>query len=123
MGKQAKADDLSALKCYAKRVAKFYRLPIYLVGSALIDANEKPRDWDLRMRMPDDRFRERFGDPLKWTIEGQTGQWTDVRWQWSNECTKRSREAWRACRVLVDFQIYPPSYWKNFRHLPRLRLA
>jgi len=118
-----KARVLHALKGEAKRTAQFYMLPVYLVGSALIDANEKPRDYDVRVQMPDEQFTRLFGDPLKWTIEGQTGRWTEIRYRWSDECVKRSREASRACSALVDVQIYPPSYWKNFGHLPRLLLA
>lgn len=98
------------LQNWANRCAAFYRSPIYLCGSALIEFNENPRDWDLRMYMADDEFERRFGPVDKWVEEGGTGDWTEVRWRWSQTCVKECKDAWFAMKLNVDFQIYPVSH-------------
>jgi len=49
------------LSVEATKLAGRYGHPVYLCGSALIDHNEFPRDWDVRMMLPDDEFAAHFG--------------------------------------------------------------
>lgn len=107
---------------WANFIRGLYGVPIYLVGSALQEYNSDPRDWDIRIRLSNEAFRIRFGDPDDWTAQGGTGLWTRVRWRWADECVKRTKNAWRHIHENVDFQIYPPAYWRTFAGLPRLRL-
>lgn len=109
------------------REANFERglfgVPIYLCGSALFDFNANPRDWDIRLRLEDDDFAARFGDPETWRLEGNSGLWTAVRWRWSDECVKRSHQWSAKFRSTFDVQIYPASHWDDFYgNAPRLRL-
>lgn len=104
-------------------------VPIYLCGSALLDFNTKPRDWDIRIRLSDREFSRRYADGRKdgvsaWITEAQTGEWTAIRWRWSDDCVKRSKDWSRHCMGLnFDVQIYPATHWKAlYRHSPRLRL-
>lgn len=100
-------DKLLKLESFALKLKHLYWQPIYLVGSSLAEANEKPRDWDIRIEMPNDEFEIKFGNAFDWHQEGSTGQWTQIRLRWSDECTKRTKEAWRETGLNVDFQIYP----------------
>ncbi len=99
-----------------------YKVPVYLVGSALLDCNERPRDWDIRLSIPNAEFARRYGDPQRWILEGHDGQWTSVRWRWSDDCVKQSQQASANCGVLVDVQIYPEAFNGIFTGKPRLRL-
>ena len=111
------------LRRWANLLRGLYGVPIYLCGSALIECNKNPRDWDIRVEMPDEDFRRRFGDPQKWEEEESTGQWTEVRYRWSDECVKRSKEGWRAVDLNMDFQIYPLSYCERlYRKRPKIKL-
>lgn len=114
---------LPRLRAWADGIAGFYGAPVYLVGSALQDGNDNPRDWDIRVELPDEDFTARFGDAEAWTTEAVTGQWGEVRWRWSAECVKRTRDAWAWTGVNVDFQIYPLSHAQRaYGKMPRLRL-
>lgn len=114
---------LGRLRAWADGIAGFYGAPVYLVGSALQDHNEHPRDWDIRVEMPDDDFSARFGSVEAWTTEAVTGQWGECRWRWSAECVKRTRDAWRWAMVNVDFQIYPLTHAERaYGKMPKLRL-
>jgi hypothetical protein len=100
-----------------------YGVPVFLCGSALMDGNEKPRDWDFRITLADADFKARYGDPHKWEMEGCNGEWTDIRWRWSDDCVKRSKQLSAILGLNVDFQVYPRSYArKRFKGKPRLRL-
>lgn len=112
-----------ALRRFANGVRGLYGLPVYLVGSALRPDNASPRDIDIRIEMPDAEFERRFGSVRRWLDEGCTGNWSPVRWRWSDECVKRSKQAWREIDALVDFQIYPKSYCRSlFAKKKRVRI-
>jgi hypothetical protein len=104
--------------------ARYYGAPVYLVGSALAEANARPRDWDIRVELPDDEFQWVFGgSPKDWESEGRSGHWSPIRWRWSDECTKRTKEGWAHVGVNIDFQIYPRSYAEKLhRGEPKCRL-
>lgn len=110
------------LRAEANGIRGLYGVPVYLVGSALMDANEKPRDWDFRITLADEDFALRYGDATEWAREGANGHWTDIRWRWSDDCVKRSKAASGFLGLNVDFQAYPASYAKRFKGQPRLRL-
>ena len=111
-----------SLRTEANGLRGLYGVPVYLVGSALFDSNEQPRDWDIRLALPDAEFKRRYGDPERWLFEGGDGNWTKVRWRWSDDCVKQSQRCSSNCGVLVDVQIYPESHAKRYRGRPRLRL-
>lgn len=115
---------LRSLRREANGLRGLYGVPVLLVGSALLDSNPDPRDWDIRLTIPDDDFRRRHGDPTQWEIEGGTGHWTRVRWRWSDDCVRRSRQLSASLGVLVDFQVYPRRYVRRMHWYskPRLRL-
>jgi hypothetical protein len=97
--------------------------PVYLCGSALRDDNREPRDWDIRIILPDAAFARRYGSVAAWRREGETGCWTDVRHRWSKECTRYARNGVRCTGLNIDLQVYPASYARDtFGALPRLRL-
>jgi len=100
-----------------------YGAPVYLVGSALLDSNMYPRDWDIRIMLSDAEFTRRYGNPQTWHAEQAHKNWTRISWRWSDDCVKQSKVESSILGVLVDFQVYPLSiYRKSFRHRPRLRL-
>jgi hypothetical protein len=101
------------LRRFANGMRGLYGLPVYLVGSALRPDNTSPRDIDIRIEMPDAEFEVRFGSVRRWLDEGAIGNWTQVRWRWSDECVKRSKQAWQEISGLVDFQVYPASYCRR----------
>lgn len=115
-------ERLASLKRYANWLRGYYAAPVYLCGSALIDFNAEPRDWDVRVKLSNAEFGRHFGDPAAWVEEGDTGDWTRVRWKWSDECVKMTRLGWKNTGLNIDFQIYPPAYWQRFDGEPRLRL-
>lgn len=102
-----------ALSRWADDASGHVWAPIYLVGSALGQAN--PRDWDVIAILEDDDFAERFG---AWN----TAEWTRDRWRWAESCAKASREARRLTGLNVDFRILPKSYTARFDDRPRRRL-
>jgi hypothetical protein len=116
------AHRLYLLQRWANALRGRYGVPVYLCGSALRDDNADPRDWDVRLRIPAARFRAMYGDPAQWCREGDTGQWTRVRWRWSDDCVKVTKEGWKQTRLNIDFQAYPPAMWNKFLDEPRLRL-
>lgn len=118
----ATKDFRKRLRGDATDLAAFYRGPVYLVGSALLDSNAQPRDWDVRITIPNAEFQRRYGDPNRWVEEGHTGQWTKVRWRWSDDCVKQSQRLSGHLQVLVDVQVYPQSFEGIFTGKPRLRL-
>lgn len=115
-------DDLAALRRWADRVAPHYRLPVWLVGSALAEDNPEPRDYDVRLEMPDAEFAARFGPVERWAFEGAAGEWGDARRRWGSECVERTREAWAHTQLNVDFQIQPASHAARYAGLPKARL-
>lgn len=117
-----RTDRLVLLQRWANGIAGFYGVPVYLCGSALRDDNVDPRDWDVRLCLPDRDFTVRYGDVAAWVSQGQTGAWERPRWRWSEDCVKRTHEAWQQTKLNVDFQVYPEPYWDSFGDQPRVRL-
>lgn len=115
---------LKALRRWANGLRGYYGAPIYLVGSALSGSNPSPRDWDVRVTLADQDFARRFGDVEKWEDEGGTGKWTTIRWRWSDECVKNSKQGSAHTGLNIDFQIYPRPHVRRFyrANLPRLKL-
>lgn len=101
-----------------------YGVPVHLCGSALRPDNSEPRDWDVRITIPDEDFAARFGGTAQeWAAQGETGEWGSVRWKWSDECVKLTKRHWKTTALNVDIQIYPESYvQKKYADLPRLRI-
>jgi len=110
------------LRREANFLRAFYGMPVYLVGSALIDSNADPRDWDIRIVLDDPQFRRRYGDPDDWYHQGQTGAWTRVRWRWSDDCVKQSKRSSAVLGVNVDLQIHPRVMAEAFKYQHRFRL-
>jgi hypothetical protein len=104
------AENLPRLRRFANSIRGLYGFPVFLVGSALSGSNPSPRDWDLRLILPNEEFTRHFGDYEKWSHEGTSGLWTDIRWKWSDECVKLSKQGWRECGLNIDFQIYPQDF-------------
>jgi endonuclease YncB( thermonuclease family) len=103
-------------------MAGHYRAPVYLCGSAL--GKPDPRDYDLRVTLPDREFEERYGGTVgDWIEQGHTGAWQAVRWAWSADCTKRAKRGRRLTGLNVDFQVYSASYVaERYAEAPRVRL-
>jgi hypothetical protein len=96
-----------SLRLIGNRMRGLYGVPVFLVGSALRQDNDDPRDIDIRMMLSESDFARRYGDPQKWSDEGSTGRWTRIRWRWSDDCVKLSRDAWAHTRLNCDVQVYP----------------
>lgn len=91
---------------WANSIRGFYGHPVYLVGSQLTDKPD-PRDVDVICVIPNDEFTLRFGDVYKWLDEGGTGQWTDVRWRWSDHCVKKWKQGCLETGLNLDFKVIP----------------
>jgi hypothetical protein len=115
---------LKSLRREANGLRGLYGVAVFLAGSALLDSNPDPRDWDVRLTLPDADFQRRYGPVEDWISEGNTGRWTRTRWRWSDDCVRRSRQLSVALGVLVDFQVYPRTHVKRMHYTqkPRLRL-
>ena len=107
---------------WANMLAGYYGCRIYLVGSATLDDNLEPRDWDIRICLPRAEFERRFGSVKAWEDEGITGAWTEVRWRWAEECRKRTAEGWANVRLNIDCQLQPPGTWNKYGAEKRVRL-
>jgi hypothetical protein len=111
------------LRRWANGLRGHYGVPVYLCGSALNPENPSPRDWDVRLRLPDGQWPVRFGGTAaEWIEQGSSGDWGPVRWRWSDECVKKTKEGWKATHLNIDFQLYPASYWTRFKDERRVRL-
>jgi hypothetical protein len=105
------------LTLWAQKMSRIYKSSVYLGGSALHSAD--PRDWDLRVFLPDEVFADRWGEWQLWAAEGRTGQWTERRWAWAGEMVKRTKQGCRATGLEVDFMVQPQSYRE--RYFPRAK--
>lgn len=117
--------NLAHLQRWAMRERQHYGCAVWLVGSALSGNNPKPRDWDIRVIVPDAQFVARFGiSAQQWQTEGVTGKWSEGRWRWADECVKSTQDGWSHTGLNIDFQIYPASHARRMYplSLPRLRL-
>lgn len=117
-------ERLKALRTQANGLRGILGEPVYLCGSALMDFNKEPRDWDIRVTLTDAHFKRKFGDPKEWQQQGSTGKWTQVRWRWSDFCVKQSQRFSRWTGLNCDVQVYPMFHVKAMRYekAPRLRL-
>jgi hypothetical protein len=100
----------SRFQRWANRLRGRYGVPIYLCGSALREDNPDPRDWDIRIALPDEDFAIRFGPVAEWIEEGHTGNWTRTRYRWSDQCVKDTKDFFAWCHLNGDVQIYPASH-------------
>lgn len=127
---------LRDLRRFANGLRILYGAPVWLCGSALVDINAEPRDWDIRITLPDEDFAAKYGGGnmalaadgqfavlWQWVNEGTTGDWTKLRLRWSDDCVKRAREGWKSTGLNIDFQVYPQMHVRHlYRNQPRLRL-
>ena len=118
------------LRRFANAQRGLYGQPVYLCGSALLDGNAHPRDWDIRIVLPDDQFALRYGNGRnaeyvvgRWVGEALDGAWTAIRWRWSDDCVKHSLQGCRDTGLNIDFQVYPASHAKAlYKSKPKIRL-
>jgi hypothetical protein len=83
-------------------------MEITLEGSALY--KENPRDWDLRMYVPDIMFEWEYClTAQKFVTEGRSGQWSESRWRWANDCVRIARLLANISGKNVDFRLLPES--------------
>ena len=125
---------VAMLKRYANFMSALFGGPVYLAGSALRADNPDPRDWDVRLLLPDGDWALRYepGEALteqgaakvvqQWVSQRYTGAHTRLYWRWADEMVKYSNMGRRQCLVNIDFQVYPASYWRLYDVEPRVRL-
>lgn len=105
--------------------ARYFGLPVYLVGGALHD--DDPRDIDLVVPVPDDLFRAMYNngaaaDLSTWS-SGQREANPSKMWRlWARDCAKQSRNATMFVQRTVDFKTQPQTYFDTYSALPRVRL-
>lgn len=105
--------------------ARYFGLPVYIVGGALTDPN--PRDVDIVIPMPDDLFLAAYGDSkvfdmVRWE-SGMRDANPPAMWlRWARDCAKQSRAMTMFCARVVDFKTQPETYFKTFEGKPRVRL-
>jgi hypothetical protein len=121
------------LQRFANGIAGHYGVPVYLCGSALRPDNPEPRDYDVRVTLPDEDFSDRYGwvkgaksvdgAVRQWIEEGSTGAWTRLRFGWSDDCVKQARLGRKQVQANVDFQVYPET-WATavYGDKPRVRI-
>jgi len=107
-------DKNHPLVIWANSIRDCYGHPVYLVGSQLTDKKE-PRDVDVVCAIPDDEFALRFGNANKWMEEGITGQYTEIRLKWIDECIKRWKEAVIETNLNIDFKIQPMCMFNEYQ--------
>ena len=122
-----KKEEFAELQKWANGIRGYYGAPVYLVGSVL--QKKDYRDVDIRIILSDYEFGCRYGTPRQalvstqeWIDASATGNWTKVRWKWSDDCVKRTRIAWRDTNLNIDFQVYPESFAKMYEHQPKLQI-
>jgi len=95
--------------------ARYFGLPVYLVGSALVDPD--PRDIDLVVPVPAELFTAMYD------VGPETPGAIPPHWRrWARDCAKQSRELTLLCRRAVDFKTQPPDVFAEFATKPRRRL-
>lgn len=107
------------LMIWANSIRVHYGYPVYLVGSQLTD-KENPRDVDVICAIPDDEFTSKFGDVNKWIEEGLTGQYSEIRLKWIDECIKRWKEAVIETNLNIDFKIQPESMFNQLKSIHKI---
>jgi hypothetical protein len=108
--------------------------PVYLVGSVLDFNNKSPRDWDLRLCLPDKAFALRYEPKSgltdkgaaelvdRWATERSTGHYTPMYWRWADEMVRYSNMGREQTLLNIDFQVYPQSYFDKYKGQPSLRV-
>jgi hypothetical protein len=104
-----KPDVRAALRKEADELRDVYGVPVWLVGSALIDSNEWPRDWDIRITLEPVRMVQLY------SVAEMRSRWLADRHRQSDWL---SRRLW----LNVDFQTYPATHLDRFTGKPRFRL-
>lgn len=101
---------------WANEIRGFYGHSVYLVGSQ-VRGTEKPRDIDVCCILPDDEFEMRYGDVDQWIEEGESGMWTDIRWNWSDDVIKKWKHGMEYCnrskqgfKYNIDFKVIPQKH-------------
>jgi len=107
----------------ARGLRGYYGEPVYLCGSALLDCNADPRDWDVRIGLRDADFKRRYGNPDEFRKNQSSGNWTRVNWRWSYDCVKQSKDSYNRTQLNVDLQTQTWRTWRAYRHMPRFQLA
>ncbi len=107
----------------ANGLAARYGGRVYLVGGAV--TQEKPRDYDVRIVVPDAGFDLMFGDRLKETTEVKRtigNQWFPADWARGYDNLKQSRIMSGYMRRNLDVQVQSESEAALFADKPRVRM-
>ena len=95
--------------------------PVYLVGSALTE--ERPRDVDVRIILPDAEFEGRYGSIHQWFVEIWSHDWHDGLQLYAQDMAKLSRQIAERIKVNIDLQVWPQRYADSIhRDKPKVRL-
>src|SRR5687768_17223234 len=114
------------MKAHATGVsARYFALPVYLVGSAITDPD--PRDIDIVIPIPDHLFVHLYGDGfedvrLKWPQQYWIADPPKIFIRWAVDCAKQSRHFTETCRRMVDFKTQPESLFQRYGTMPKIRL-
>lgn len=92
---------------WANQMAARFGHPVYLVGSAL--TQEKPRDYDVRIMIPDEEFVARYGPINDW-LHNIWGTWEDAGYRWGNDMAKMNRQATIILQDNIDLQVFPKTW-------------
>ena len=101
---------------WANQIRGFYGHPVYLVGSQ-ITGSDRPRDVDIVCAIPDNEFELRYGSVDDWCQEGGTGLWTEVRWKWADDCSKKSLDGMRDTKLQIDFKVQPMAQFNGYSNI------
>lgn len=109
-----KPDLRAALRKEADRLRDLYSAPaVWLVGSALIDSNEWPRDWDIRITLRGVELAQLYSGLRRGRDMMVTALYDYI---------EQSRILSGKLGLNVDFQVYPANYLFRFTGKPRFRL-
>lgn len=100
-----------SLKAWARQIKRIWQHPIYLVGSGL--RKKRPRDWDIRVELPDVKFKKLIGPVKIWESKMLSGDWDRVEYHWSDICVAFNHDGHEKTGLNIDFQFYPLSYAKE----------
>lgn len=119
----------SFLRRFGNELRGHYGVPVYLVGSALEEDNFNPRDWDIRLCLPDEEFMRHYApgyhNAEKVVLEFNAAWgdlWTPTHWRWADDCIKQSRRGWKHTHLNIDFQTCTQYMWAQHENKPRLKL-
>jgi hypothetical protein len=113
----------SNLRKFATIMQNIYGSSVFLCGSALLDFNSDPRDWDIRVIIEDSEFERRYGSVSKWNEPPTEDGLNRVRTRWAADCMKRSKKAWEVTGLHIDFQVQPESHVNEvYKTSPKLKI-